>query len=70
MAVTEIPPSHSFMLIGDACSGGVPSNDRIFMPKISLALKGDLNCDGVIDVGDAVYIMNYLYRGGPPPCGL
>jgi hypothetical protein len=70
MSVTEIPPSHSFMLVGPACAGGAPSNDRVFNPKISLAKKGDLNCDGVIDIGDAVYITNYLYRGGPPPCGL
>jgi hypothetical protein len=49
MSVTEIPPSHSFMLVGPACSGGAPSNDRIFNPKISLAKKGDLNCDGVIE---------------------
>jgi len=70
MSVTEIPPSHSFMLVGPACAGSAPSNDRIFNPKISLAKKGDLNCDGIIDIGDAVYITNYLYRGGPPPCGL
>ena len=70
MSVTEISPSHSLMLIGPACSGGAPSNDRIFNPKFSLALKGDVNCDGVIDVGDALYILNYLYRNGPPPCGL
>ena len=70
MSVTEIPPSHSFILVGPACAGGAPSNDRIFNPKISLAQKGDLNCDGIIDIGDAVYITNYLYRGGPPPCGL
>ncbi|UCB52343.1 MAG: hypothetical protein JSV10_10240 [Candidatus Zixiibacteriota bacterium] len=70
MSVTDIPPSHSLMLIGPACSMSAPSNDRIFTPKISLALKGDVNCDGVVNVADAVYITNYLYRGGPPPCGL
>lgn len=70
LSVTEIPPSHSFMLIGPACAGGVPINNRVFTPKISLSENGDVNCDGVIDVGDAVYITNYLYRGGPPPCGL
>lgn len=70
MSVTEIQPSHSFMLIGPACAGGVPSNNRVFFPKISLSENGDVNCDGVIDVGDAVYMTNYLYKGGPPPCGL
>lgn len=70
LSVTDISPSHSLMLIGRACSGGAPSNDRIFVPEISLALKGDVNCDGVVNVADAIYITNYLYRGGPPPCGL
>ncbi len=23
--------------------------------------------DGILDVGDAVYILNYLFKGGPPP---
>jgi hypothetical protein len=70
MSVTEIPPSHSIMLIGSACAEATPSADRILVPRISLSENGDINCDGVIDVGDAVYITNYLYRSGPPPCGL
>ena len=28
---------------------------------------GDVNGDGVVDVGDIVYLVNYLYRNGPPP---
>ncbi|NMC43994.1 MAG: hypothetical protein GYA46_08740, partial [candidate division Zixibacteria bacterium] len=30
-------------------------------------LTGDANADQVIDVGDAVYIVNYVFKGGPPP---
>ena len=30
-------------------------------------LCGDSNCDGIIDVGDAVYLISYIFRGGPPP---
>jgi hypothetical protein len=70
MSITEIPPSHSIMLFGPACAEVVPSADRILTPRIFLSENGDVNCDGVIDVGDAVYITNFLYRGGPPPCGL
>jgi hypothetical protein len=70
ISTTEIPPSHSFTLIGWWCAEGAPSPGRMLKPKISLSENGDVNCDGVIDVGDAVYITNYLYRGGPPPCGL
>jgi len=28
---------------------------------------GDANSDGVVDIGDAVYITAYVLRGGPPP---
>jgi hypothetical protein len=30
-------------------------------------LMGDANCDGFVDVGDAVYIINYKLHGGPAP---
>jgi hypothetical protein len=29
---------------------------------------GDVNADGIVNVNDALYILNYLFRGGPPPC--
>ena len=29
--------------------------------------RGDVNADGVINLGDVVYLTSYLYRGGPPP---
>jgi hypothetical protein len=28
---------------------------------------GDANADGAINVGDAVYIINYIFKGGPAP---
>jgi hypothetical protein len=31
------------------------------------ALLGDANADGIIDLGDAVYILNYLFKSGPEP---
>jgi hypothetical protein len=30
-------------------------------------MPGDANGDEVVDIGDAVYELNYLYRGGPAP---
>jgi M6 family metalloprotease-like protein len=30
-------------------------------------LLGDANGDGAVDVGDVVYLVNYLYRSGPAP---
>jgi len=29
---------------------------------------GDTNGDGKVDVADAVYVMNYIFKGGPEPC--
>jgi parallel beta-helix repeat protein len=28
---------------------------------------GDCNADGEVDLGDVVHLLNYLFRGGPPP---
>jgi hypothetical protein len=30
-------------------------------------LPGDANNDGVWNIGDATYIINYVFKGGPPP---
>lgn len=28
---------------------------------------GDVNCDGVLNLGDAAHLLSYLFNGGPPP---
>jgi hypothetical protein len=30
-------------------------------------LRGDTNGDGMIDLGDVLYLISYLYKGGPAP---
>ncbi len=70
ISVTEIPPSHQFILISSYCANGVSPSERIFTPMLSLALNGDVNCDGIVDVGDVVYTINYLFKNGPIPCGM
>jgi hypothetical protein len=34
----------------------------------ALAKCGDVNCDGTINSADFVYLVNYLFGGGPLPC--
>jgi len=29
--------------------------------------RGDVNCDGAVDIADVMYLINYLFMGGPPP---
>jgi hypothetical protein len=31
-------------------------------------VRGDLNADRIVNVGDVVYMVNYLYRAGDEPC--
>jgi hypothetical protein len=42
-------------------------NQDVFTASVNCILFGDVNGDGSIDLGDVVYLVNYLWRGGPPP---
>jgi hypothetical protein len=70
MSVTDIELSHSLTLTSAYCADGTLPSERIFSPMLSLALNGDVNCDGIVNVGDAIYTLNYLFKNGPPPCEL
>jgi hypothetical protein len=48
----------------DMFGAGVESN-QVF--TFGFLIRGDANADGQIDVGDATYIISYVFRGGPPP---
>jgi hypothetical protein len=41
-----------------------------FLPgeyQIEPSLSGDVNADGLVDVGDVVWLLNYLFKEGTPP---
>jgi Dockerin type I domain len=40
---------------------------RVYLPEAIRAPYGDVNTDGTVNVSDAVYIINYVFVGGPPP---
>ena len=48
--------------------GGVTQSSRVFM--FSTLVPGDANLDGAVDVGDAVVIINYVFRGGAEPASM
>jgi len=62
------PPSNRLVFV---LNGGVPQ----FVPRdnmpycftVSCPKRGDLTGDCIIDLGDVVYLTNYLYRNGFPP---
>ena len=41
--------------------------ERIMFPEIIRARYGDVNTDGFANVSDAVWIVNYIFIGGPVP---
>ncbi len=51
--------------------GCAPSLDLAFVVNgqadICDCIPGDANGDGSVNVGDAVYIISYIFKGGPPP---
>lgn len=49
--------------------GFVSYIDDVLLPPVYVppVKCGDANGDGVVTVGDLVYLVNYLYRGGDPP---
>jgi hypothetical protein len=59
---------HVYMAGGLVGPVGMEStSDDVLMTGVSFLVGGDANCDGVIDVSDVVYLLNYLFIGGPPP---
>jgi hypothetical protein len=45
----------------------VPRHNLPYCFSVSHPGLGDCNADCVVDVGDVVYLVNYLYLGGTPP---
>jgi Zn-dependent M28 family amino/carboxypeptidase len=50
----------------DFAKAGIASLAILAQP-IKPYAKGDANGDGKVTVSDVVYIINYLFKGGPPP---
>ncbi|NIN00825.1 MAG: hypothetical protein GTO24_22910 [candidate division Zixibacteria bacterium] len=50
----------------DACSY-VPRHNMPYCFSVQVSDRGDANGDGQVNVSDALYMLNYLFRHGPPP---
>lgn len=47
--------------------GVIDAYQAVLAASQSSYLAGDANGDGVVELADVVYLINYLYKGGPPP---
>lgn len=48
-------------------SDGSLSDDEMVAMKVISFVPGDASGDGVVSLGDVVFILNYLFRNGPAP---
>jgi len=61
---------------GQGCPIGTQSSENYSVwggwayTALEEAARGDVNEDGLIDIGDAIYLLNYLFRDGPAPVPL
>jgi len=50
---------------------GMPHNDTSYEVCFNFNrvpfVCGDANGDGIVEIGDVVYLIRYVYKGGPPP---
>ncbi len=62
------PPDYQWFPLTDPMSG--ETLDLAFVITGEDVLCGDVNHSGAVEAGDIVYLISYLFRGGPPPCPL
>lgn len=61
------------MSIDEISSFGEDAEGNIYIVDLGgevfkvISCRGDANGDGAIEIGDVVYLISYLYRGGPAP---
>jgi hypothetical protein len=55
------------MVITTYCADDIPPAERVLIPRYVLGRNGDVNLDGRINASDVVYLINFLFLGGPPP---
>jgi C1A family cysteine protease len=65
----EVPdtPSESCLVIISDASDGSPADTSDDYFRIVDYVAGDANGDGTVAAGDIVFLISYLYRGGPAP---
>ncbi|MGB7063336.1 MAG: dockerin type I repeat-containing protein [Candidatus Zixiibacteriota bacterium] len=61
------PPTGQLLFVRSPGVTYVPRDNLPYCFSISYPDRGDCNCDGIVDIGDVVYLIGYLYRNGPAP---
>lgn len=65
---TYYPPEHTMLLISKMYWWPGDAPGRMLLPEFSGNYGPDVNCDDEVNLSDVVYMVNYLFQNGPPPC--
>jgi hypothetical protein len=64
------PPANRLTFCRSDAENYIPRHNLPYCFSISYPSKGDVNASGAVEVGDVVYLINYLFRDGPYPPNL
>jgi hypothetical protein len=56
--------------VPDKDSNTIQDAGRLYamsLPETARFIRGELNGDGAVNLSDAIYLLNHLFRSGPPP---
>jgi hypothetical protein len=64
------PPTQLPMVITSFyADDDTPPEERILIPRYVFVPPGDVTGDGVVNSADIIFLINFLFAGGPPPSG-
>jgi len=58
----------AFLLLSILSLSRIPAASRGGGAGILGVLKGDVNCDGELDISDPIRLLQHIFQGGPEPC--
>jgi hypothetical protein len=67
---TYYPKDHLRFYVQPGAPSYVPRQNLPHCFSLRYPSIGDVNADGQVDPGDLVFLINYLFRNGPPPPSL
>lgn len=66
LTATHFPPENTMLLISNPYYEAGDPPGRMLLPKFDLSVIGDVNGDCRVTISDVVYLINFMFRNGPP----